>query len=67
MEDTLQKLAQEERFEEAVSLRDRIQAVRFCGAHQSVLSAKKKDMDVIVFYQKKTLCYFKLYMFALEL
>ena len=53
MEKRMKQLSKEERFEEAARLRDSIKAVEFCRAKQSVVSQRKKDLDVIAFHKDK--------------
>ncbi len=53
MEEEMKKLSEEERFEEATRLRDRIKAIEFCRAKQSVVSQKQKNMDVIAFHREE--------------
>ena len=53
MEKRMKQLSKQERFEEAARLRDSIKAVEFCRAKQSVISQRKKNLDVVAFYKEK--------------
>ena len=60
MEEQMQKLSAEERFEEAARIRDRIKAIEFCWEKQSVVTQKQKNLDVIAFYNEKKATLFQI-------
>ena len=60
MEEQMQKLSAEERFEEAARIRDRIKAIEFCREKQSVVTQKQKNLDVIAFYNEKKATLFQI-------
>lgn len=60
MEEQMQKLSAEERFEEAARIRDRMKAIEFCREKQSVVTQKQKNLDVIAFYNNKKATLFQI-------
>ncbi len=58
MEKEMKKLSRKEHFESAARLRDSIKAIEFCRAKGSVVSHRKKNLDVVAFYKdKKTILF----------
>ena len=49
----MRKLSEEERFEEAARLRDRVKAIELCCTKQSIVSQEQNNLDVMAFYSCK--------------
>lgn len=54
LEQQMLKAAEEERFEQAAQLRDRMRAITRAGQHQMVVASGFSDMDIIAFIQGET-------------
>ena len=60
MEKQMQRLSEEQRFEEAARVRDRMKAIQFCREKQSVVTQKQKNLDVIAFYSEREAALFQI-------
>ena len=54
LETEMMQAAEEERFEQAAQLRDRMRAITKAGQHQMVVASGFSDMDIIAFVQGET-------------
>lgn len=54
LEREMQQAAEEERFEQAAQLRDRMRAITRAGQHQMVVASGFSDMDILAFVQGET-------------
>lgn len=54
LEQEMQQAAEEERFEQAAQLRDRMRAITRAGQHQMVVASGFSDMDILAFVQGET-------------
>ncbi|MCD8355373.1 MAG: excinuclease ABC subunit UvrC [Clostridia bacterium] len=54
LEEDMYRAAEEEHFEQAAQLRDRMRAIQRAGQHQMVVASGFSDMDIIAFVQGET-------------
>ncbi|MDO4287172.1 MAG: excinuclease ABC subunit UvrC [Eubacteriales bacterium] len=54
LEQEMYQAAEEERFEQAAQIRDRMRAIQRAGQHQMVVASGFSDMDIIAFVQGET-------------
>ena len=54
LEQEMYRMAEEERFEQAAQLRDRLRAITRAGQHQMVVASGFSDTDIIAFVQGET-------------
>ncbi len=54
LEREMMQAAEEERFEQAAQLRDRMRAIQRAGQHQMVVASGFSDMDILAFVQGET-------------